>query len=108
MSVIEAKRSIPALKPSHHILLSFRVNKGECDWGKITRERLQQQYSDMIIEPVPRRKTDQLVFDIKFKGEEEINITKREILSRIYDFLTHTPSMKVWDLEIETVPIKSS
>lgn len=107
MSIIEVRRSVPTR--SSHILVSFRVDKkAGCDWGKLTRERLQQQYSDMIITRVPTRKSDQLVFDIKFKGEKEMNIRKREILSRFYDFLTHTPSMKVWDLEVETIPIRLS
>ncbi len=82
--------------------VSFSANSGKCDWANITQERLQQQYSDMIIK-VLSKDGEELKFHVELKG----GITDENVVrTRFYEFLRRTRSMKVWNMEVKPI-IKS-
>ena len=82
--------------------VSFSAKTGECDWSTVTKERLQQQYSDMIITAISPA-GEQLKFHVQLKGGET---DESVIRTRFYEFLRRNRSMKVWNFDVQPI-IKS-
>ena len=79
------------------VVVSFSANSGECDWATVTQQRLQQQYSDMIIKKLPKS-GENLRFHVELKSGDTNESVVRD---RFYEFLRRTRSMQVWDLKVK-------